>query len=71
MPADSYVVIWSHSNASISTPPDWARLQTKLRIVAKMDAQRVLCHGEPPTVDVKQTSAFNFVFVRTQEVFLV
>ena len=71
MPGDDYVVIWSHASGEIGDGlPDWQSVGSTVRTVVNMEAQRVLCHGEPPTVDVKQTTALNFIFLRRQGMFL-
>lgn len=71
MPGDSYVVIWTHFTAPIATGLlDWKSLGPKVRAIANMEAQRVICHGEPPTVALTQSSALNFIFLRAPEMFL-
>lgn len=71
MPGDGYVVIWTHLAApGAATPVDWKSLGPKVRTVANMQAQRIPCHGEPPTVTLTQSTALNFIFLRNPEMFL-
>jgi hypothetical protein len=71
MPGDAYVVAWVHSPTSQgAVPVDWGKLGPKVRPIASMNAQRVICHGEPPIVTLDQTKALNFIFLRASEMFL-
>ncbi|MGB0063716.1 MAG: hypothetical protein WBP85_04655 [Terracidiphilus sp.] len=71
MPGDAFVVIWVHSETAFDIKlPDWSNLGPKVRTIAHMDSQRVICRSEPPTVTLDQTLALNFVFLRAAENFL-
>ena len=72
MPGDAYVVIWVHARLPLEAgTPDWGYFGPKVRKVASMKAQRIICPGEPPTVTLTQTTALNFIFLRNPELFLV
>lgn len=71
MPGDGYVVIWSHAAAPVPEGmPDWKLLGADVRVIANLDAQRVICRDEPPSVTLTQTTALNFVFMRMPGFFL-
>ena len=71
MPGDAYVVIWVHAKMPLKAgTPDWGYFGPKVRKIASMDAQRIICRGEPPTVTLNQTSALNFIFLRNSEMFI-
>jgi hypothetical protein len=74
MPGETFVIAWAH----FRTPPDDAVLQQLgamfsgplVRHVATVPAERVVCRDEPPAVTLRQTSAYNFVFLREPRFFL-
>ena len=71
MPGDAYVVVWVDSTLPLQADtPDWGYFGPRVRQIASMDAQRIICRGEPPTVTLNQTSALNFIFLRNPGMFL-
>jgi len=71
MPADRYVVIWTHASTAVKeSVPGWEELGATVRVIANLDAQRILCPDEPPPITLTQTTALNFVFLRTPGMFL-
>lgn len=72
MPGDGYVVIWSHASGPIKNGvSDWTSFGPNVRVIASVEAQRILCRDEPPTVPLAQTTALNFIFLRSQGMFLI
>jgi len=71
MPGDNYAVIWTHVTCSAKGSfPDWGELRSTVRVVANLDAHRVLCADEPPPIMLTQTAALNFIFLRNPTMFL-
>lgn len=65
---DAFAVLWFHSRSGAAL--DLSFLSAIIATPTLLENRRILCPDEPPKLQITQSSAFNFIFLREPRYFL-